>query len=125
MACYRRPNLEKLRLENYTTNLERCIRSLIPVATSWMTLEDYFLSHMQKNGSKLVIFLTFLADPEKMMKKYFLNVYEKVFVPFRFVTWHPENFDEISGVKIVEIFRKNGQKSMKNGRFGSVFMHVT
>ena len=38
------------------------------VTKSWTTLGDHFLSHMQKKFSH---FLCFLADPEKMMEKYF------------------------------------------------------
>ena len=56
---------------------------------------------MQNNGSKSAIFHTFLADPEKMMKKYFLNVYEKVFVEKlqcdELLVW----YGEISGVDFV------------------------
>ena len=63
------------------------------------------------------------------MKKYFLNVYEKVLVEkFSSISssvWLLERYVEISGVDFVEIFQKNGQKSMKNGRFGSVFLHVS
>ena len=59
-----------------------------------------------------------------MMKTIFLNVYEKVFVMNTQTTFVINSLIYIPSSDFVEIFQKNGQKSMKNGRFGSVFLHV-